>query len=43
MHNGRVLQVNSYTEGDRALLEEAVRRTMTAGGRPLTEFFAPRS
>ena len=43
MHNGRVMQVNSYTEGDRGLLEEAVRRTMTAGGRPLTEFFAPRS
>lgn len=43
IHNGRVLQVNSYTEGDRALLEEAVRRTMTAGGRPLTEFFAPRT
>jgi hypothetical protein len=43
MHNGRAMQVNSYTEGDRGLLEEAVRRTMTAGGRPLTEFFAPRS
>jgi hypothetical protein len=42
MHNGRVLQVNSYTEGDRALLEEAVRRTMTAGSRPVTQFFAPR-
>jgi hypothetical protein len=41
MHNGRVLQVNSYTEGDRALLEEAVRRTMQSGSRPVTEFFAP--
>jgi len=42
MHGGRVMHVNSYTEGDRALLEEAVRRTMTAGSRPVTQFFATR-
>jgi hypothetical protein len=40
MHNGRVVPVNSYTEGDRALLEEAVRRTMTAGSRPVSQFFS---
>ncbi len=42
MHNGRVLHVNSYTEGDRGLLEAAVRRTIAAGSRPLTDFFTPR-
>jgi len=42
MHGGRVLDVNSYTEADRALLEEAVRSAVAAGSRPLTQFFAPR-
>ena len=42
MHGGRVLDVNSYTEADRALLEEAVRSTIAGGSRPLTQFFAPR-
>lgn len=41
MHGGRVLDVNSYTEADRALLEEAVRSTIAAGSRPMTQFFAP--
>jgi hypothetical protein len=42
MHGGRVLDVNSYTEADRALLEEAVRSTIAGGSRPLTQFFAAR-
>ncbi len=40
MHNGHVVPVNSYTEGDLSLLEEAVRLTMTAGSRPVSQFFS---
>lgn len=39
MHDGRVIDVNSYTEADRPLLEQAVRRAAAGGGRPVTQFF----
>jgi len=39
MHDGRVIDVNSYTEADRPLLEQAVRRAARGGSRPVTQFF----
>ena len=42
MHGGRVIDVNSYTEADRDLLQEAVRQTMRKDSQPVTRFFQPR-
>ena len=41
MHGGRVIDVNSYTEADRDLLQEAVRQTMRKDSQPVTRFFQP--
>ena len=41
MHGGRVIDVNSYTEADRDLLQEAVRQTMRKDRQPVTRFFQP--
>jgi hypothetical protein len=42
MHGGRVLDVNSYTEADRDLLQEAVQQTMRKDSPSVARFFQPR-
>jgi hypothetical protein len=39
MHGGRVIDVNSYTEADRDLLQEAVRQTMRKDSPSVAPFF----